>query len=329
MANISGNETDQTLNGTPNDDLITGGAGSEVIDGGAGNDTIDGGSGRDRMVGGLGDDIYYVNTSSDQVIEEGNSGTDQVFATVDFVLAANVENLVLVDSAGDIAGAGNGLNNTITGNSGNNLINGGGGDDTMIGGAGDDTYVVNSVGDSIIDSSGVDTVRCTIDYSLADGLENGRLLGFQDLSIEGNSAVNELIGNMGDNMIDGLGGEDLLTGGSGGDGFVASVNDGTYDTITDFTSGVDLMLVDAVAFGLFDMQTLTGFTKGGLDESDLAFIRADGGRDGNVDAQFIYDTRSQILSVDADGQGSGAAEAIFALAGSGVSIKYDDVYVLI
>lgn len=137
-----------------------------------------------------------------------------------------------------------------------------------------------------------------------------------------------MIGNYGDNVIDGLGGADVLTGGFGGDGFVASVNDGTYDTITDFSSGIDLVMVDAVAFGLFDINTLQGFTKGVLESSDLAYLD-DNGLSGSIDAQFIYDTRTQVLSVDADGSsGSGAAEAIFAFAGT-VSLNYDDIYVLV
>ena len=326
---LTGNELNNVLLGNDGSNVLSGGEGVDILVGGGGDDTLDGGSGRDRMVGGLGDDVYYVDTGTDQVVEESGEGADLVYASVDYVLTSDVEDLVLVGGAGNIAGAGNALDNTITGNAGDNLINGGAGDDTMIGGDGDDTYVVNSVDDMVIDTSGIDTVRSSIDYTLADGIENGRLLGFQDLSLDGNDAANELTGNLGDNMIDGLGGADVLTGGHGGDGFVASVNDGTHDTITDFTSGVDLMLVDAVAFDLFDMETLTGFTKGGLDESDLAFIRADGGYEGNVDAQFVYDTRSQMLSVDADGSGDDAAVALFELAGSGVSINYDDVYVLI
>lgn len=326
---LTGNELNNVLLGNDGDNILSGHEGVDILVGGDGDDTLDGGAGRDRMVGGIGDDVYYVDFAGDQVVEESGAGSDRVYASVDYVLTAEVEDLVLVEGAGDIAGAGNSLDNTITGNSGDNLINGGAGDDTMIGGDGDDTYVVNSLGDMVIDTSGIDTVRSSIDYTLADGIENGRLLGFRDLSIDGNDDANELTGNLGDNMIDGLGGADVLTGGHGGDGFVASVNDGTYDTITDFTSGVDLMLVDAVAFDLFDMETLTGFTKGGLDESDLAFILADGGYEGNVDAQFVYDTRSQMLSVDADGSGGDAAVALFELAGSGASINYDDVYVLI
>ena len=77
-----------------------------------------------------------------------------MYASVDYVLTADVEDLVLVGGAGNIAGAGNALDNTITGNAGDNLINGGAGDDTMIGGDGDDTYVVNSVDDMVIDTLG-------------------------------------------------------------------------------------------------------------------------------------------------------------------------------
>ena len=70
----------------------------------------------------------------------------------------------------------------------------------------------------------------------------------------------------------------------------------------------------------------------GDDLTGLAFGAGQGGvinYAGDVDAQFVYDTRSQMLSVDADGSGDDAAVELFELAGSGVSINYDDVYVLI
>jgi Ca2+-binding RTX toxin-like protein len=58
---------------------------------------------------------------------------------VGYLLAANVENLVLRDVATN--GTGNTLNNTITGNSGNNTLNGGTGADRLVGRDGNDLLV--------------------------------------------------------------------------------------------------------------------------------------------------------------------------------------------
>ena len=230
---LTGNNLNNVLTGNAGNNVLVGGEGIDVLFGGDGNDNLLGGIGRDQLVGGKGNDVYDVDSRSDRVIESLNEGSDTVNASIDYVLAANIENLVLTGEA-NISGGGNSLDNIITGNSGDNLINGGLGDDIMDGGEGDDIYIVGSPNDIVIDSSGNDTIRSTVDLILQAEIENGDLLGLLDLNITGNSSGNNLSGNSGDNLIDGLGGVDILTGGRGEDGFIASVNDGFTDTITDF-----------------------------------------------------------------------------------------------
>jgi Ca2+-binding RTX toxin-like protein len=108
------------------------------------------------MVGGDGTDVYFVDSSFDQVIEYANEGTDVVYSTVHYQLGDNVEYLYL-NGTDDINGFGNSVTNYIQGNSGDNAIDGGGGADTLLGGDGSDTFIFRpgqANGDLIYDFDG-------------------------------------------------------------------------------------------------------------------------------------------------------------------------------
>ncbi|MGE0222494.1 MAG: hypothetical protein AB7F35_03750 [Acetobacteraceae bacterium] len=142
--------------GTGNDldNVMTGQAGSDTLDGGAGNDTLDGGAGADLMIGGDGDDTYYVDDLNDVVQETPTGGTDLVIASVDWVAAANVEQVRLTGAAHVITG--NALANTLIGGSGDDTLDGDDGDDTLLGGDGDDELVSGSGSDVLAGGSGDD-----------------------------------------------------------------------------------------------------------------------------------------------------------------------------
>jgi Ca2+-binding RTX toxin-like protein len=323
---LTGNNLNNVLIGNAGNNILSGGEGIDVLIGGDGDDQLLGGLGRDQLVGGKGDDIYEVDSRSDRVIESVNEGTDTVRASIDYVLAANVENLVLTGTA-NIAGGGNSSDNHITGNAGNNLLNGGLGDDTMEGGAGDDIYIVGSTGDVIIDSAGTDTIRSTIDLTLQAGIENGELLGLLDLNLTGNAAANELSGNSGDNLLDGLGGADTLTGGRGEDGFVASVNDGSADTITDFVSSEDLLLVDALAFGLFNPVLPSDEYSGYLTSAQLGTIT--NGVSDNASAAFQINVDTGDLTLDLNPNDEVGPITIFHLETGAADLNETNIYVLL
>jgi Ca2+-binding RTX toxin-like protein len=126
---------------------------ANVLTGNDGNNVLDGGHGGDSMAGGKGDDTYKVDFGLDQVSEAAGpgTGTDVVDSDVPQVLAANVENLNLGQSAGNIEGIGNAAANTIVGNDSANLLDGGAGDDTLKGQGGDDT-LLGGAGNDILNS---------------------------------------------------------------------------------------------------------------------------------------------------------------------------------
>jgi Ca2+-binding RTX toxin-like protein/ERCC4-related helicase len=206
---------------------------ANALYGNAGDNFLDGGAGADSMSGGAGDDVYVVD-GGDGVVENANEGTDAVFSTINYVLPANVETLVLQGSA-DLQGYGNNLADAVYGNAGNNLLDGRGGADIMFGGAGNDVYFVDG-GDGVVENAneGTDAVFSTINYALPANVETLVLQGSADLQGYGNGLANALYGNTGNNLLDGGGGAALLTGGAGNDTFLFRPGEGNGDTIVDF-----------------------------------------------------------------------------------------------
>lgn len=128
-------------------------------------------------------------------------------------------------------------------NAGNDRIDMRGGilDGSLSGGTGNDTYLL-SARSKIIENAdeGTDTVKSSVSFVLPDNVEKLFLTGDRNLSGTGNDLDNRIVGNRGDNVLNGGGGvnHDTLTGGKGDDDFVFTVNDGQY-VITDFENGHD------------------------------------------------------------------------------------------
>ncbi len=124
---------------------LTGNEQANLLVGNAGANVINGGGGVDTMVGGAGDDTYLVDNSGDVIVENAGEGNDQVKASVDYVLSANVETLTLT-TPGHV-GVGNAQANLIVGTTGSDTLEGGGGADTLTGGGGADVFLFKHLSD--------------------------------------------------------------------------------------------------------------------------------------------------------------------------------------
>jgi Ca2+-binding RTX toxin-like protein len=274
-----GNDLDNIITGNTGNSTLIGGKGNDTLVGNRGADLLDGGIGADIMEGNAGNDTYLVDNVGDVVVELANGGTDTVRASIDYTLTANVENLILENTA--LVGSGNALNNTLTGNSldntlsggdgndiligndGNDLLNGGAGNDNMSGGNGNDTYYVDSTSDRVTEAAneGSDLVIASIDYSLAGtnyaNIENVTLVG-NALRATGNALDNILTGNAQNNILDGGAGADTLIGGLGDDTYVVdNIGDSVIETANAGNDTVNAS-IDYILGANVENLTLTG-----------------------------------------------------------------------
>ena len=228
----------ENVRGTAFNDNITGN--------GAAN-TLDGRGGIDTMTGGGGDDTFIVDNPFDVAAEAGGQGVDKVRTSTTYTLLANSEIEVLETTqqsgtAGMVL-TGNGFDNTINGNNGINLIVGGGGRDTMTGFGGNDTYFVDNANDRVVEAvnGGNDTVNTSVSYRLELGSEVETLqakipTATSAINLTGNRFTNTIVGNDGNNLINGGdGGEiDRMTGRLGNDTYVV---DNVGDIVTEQLQG--------------------------------------------------------------------------------------------
>jgi Ca2+-binding RTX toxin-like protein len=187
---LYGGEGDDSILGGSGSDYLLGGLGTDYLAGGDDNDVLDGAGdsvGLDTFAGGAGDDVYGVYNSDTVIIEEASSGNDSVWTAVNYILAANVENLYLV---GDTNGTGNAGDNTIVGyGAGDNVIDGGDGVDNLFGGAGNDTFILSKTSADNIGDFGVGNDRLQISASaFGGGLVAGAALQANQILVGANTA---------------------------------------------------------------------------------------------------------------------------------------------
>ncbi len=257
---LEGTSGEDGLNGLGGDDSLIGLGNVDLLLGGEGKDTLDGSTGGDLFYGGAGDDLYLVDDVLDLVSEK------QVNSEEEFFNITTLEQL-----------------------------------------------------QSLPDAGGTDLVFSSIDYILPTDIsvfgtvENLTLEGEANLVGTGNNLDNFITGNGGVNLINGAegndtlignAGDDLLSGDEGTDSFVY-VSDLTFtdanfgsDTIGDFTSGEDVIVLSANTFGL------TNTNGAGLSSADFAKVNLDA-EVSNSNGKIVFSTESSTLFYNPNGSEAG------------------------
>ncbi|MFM9935674.1 MAG: calcium-binding protein [Novosphingobium sp.] len=293
------------LYGEAGNDTLIGGEGNDYLSGGDGNDSLDGGLGSNTLAGGNGNDLYRSaqGLAVTGIVEQSGGGIDTLESAVSVtVLAANVENLKIVNPNPDVTltGNGNDLANVIIGHDGNNWLSGNGGNDAINGNGGNDFIYGDGGNDKLYGGFGNDIMNGGDGYDTVDGEYGNDVL-------HGGGSSDVIDGGDGNDRIYGDGGDDRLIGGTGSNTFVFATTADSFigsgiDKILDFSKGfdkIDLNLIDANA-GLAGNQA---FTWAGMALPETAHA-------GNAWGQFFEATtyNPSFVRVYGDVNGDGTAD---------------------
>lgn len=181
---------------------------SQLILGASVNNLIYGGGGNDTLSGLRFNDTIY-----------GDDGNDS-----------------LIGDAGD---------DRLDGGAGNDTLIAGTGADTLIGGSGNDTYRIDDLADVLTEAvnGGVDTIETSVSMTLPANFERLVLTGSANINGTGTALGEELVGNVGANVLDALAGNDTLRGGAG-DTLKGGAGDDSY-----FISDRNAVLIENLAEG--------------------------------------------------------------------------------
>jgi Ca2+-binding RTX toxin-like protein len=244
---LAGGEGQDWLFGGQDDDTLHGGAGEDWLDGGAGLDMMDGGSGLDRA-------DYSARSSAVMV---ALNGTYSVNVNVGGVAEDTIRNVEgVTGGSGNDRLFGDTESNTLVGGTGNDILRGGAGANVLNGGDGTDTvdYGDQNVAVHVDLKNG--TAGAASLFDILVGIEN----------VVGGSANDVLLGDTLGNLLNGMGGADLMRGLGGNDTYFRDNIGDIIDEAAIGSNGFDAVrsilainLADAVHFkGNIEAAMLTG-----------------------------------------------------------------------
>jgi Ca2+-binding RTX toxin-like protein len=238
---------DDAVAGGSAGDILLGGPGNDVIFGGPGDDILDGGAGYNVLVGGPGADIFVVDPMR-------SNGFDSFTIIRDFTPGEDVIELVLQNNPtfDDLVFLDNGERTVLS-----DILALEGVRQAALGAA-DFRFSVRNANGAVEGAAALNVLTEASDTFVVtrpDGVEV-QALGGDDVVL-GAAGDDTLLGGGGDDALNGRGGADLidggagenrLTGGAGPDVFRLRDTGGvpTRDILTDFTLGVDRIVLDAL-----------------------------------------------------------------------------------
>ncbi|HEY0150072.1 MAG TPA: FG-GAP-like repeat-containing protein [Allosphingosinicella sp.] len=312
----------------------------------------------EKLVGDDGDNYYYLTDLGDDVVEGADGGEDTIETDQSlrgppfdqmYILAANVENLIGTNAAGQ-GFYDNALDNTITLAGGNDLLAlTGGGTDVVNAGGGDDFIYSGgtwSAGDEVHGGDGYDTIGfyepSTITFG-ANSLSGVELLQFYSASLAGGPQTNYTVTMHNGNVAQGktlmvtagtLGASEVFTfdGSQELDGHFTVLAGGGNDMITG-GSGRDYLDGRAgndTVIGGIGRDTLNGGTgtdtlTGGADRDWFRFTSVNDSNTANgIDTitDFLVgasDERIDLSGIDANTKDGAAGDQAFTFIGTNVA----------
>ena len=217
-------------------------------------------------------------------------------------IRGSIERDELYGFAGDDTIEGGDGDDILYGLEGDDAIDGGRGADQMRGGSGDDRYRVDDVRDRVLElpDDGIDEVESSLSYTLPDHVENLVLRGSRAIEGAGNALDNLIVGNEGNNRLDGRAGADEMIGGGGDD--TCLVDDPDDLVVENEGEGTDTVLA-AVTYELPDhVENLVLVGRAAIDGSgnDRANL-LDGGagvdtlRGGKGDDIYVFHGSADVV----------------------------------